>query len=531
MSLSIMSTSATDHFVSAARSRRLACNRCHRHKLRCERSPIVVNGSIAIPLGTCKRCQKAQVSCQTSNGTYITSASDSSTNTSVAAEKSPDNISRSRTPAIAGTSTAAVTPNVPSHEDSMLDSPLFTGDDATNFLDLGNFDFGAGDFGHTIGHSVASAPLSTSPSLSNRTWENYSDDSKHVSKMLPESSTHPACFGTTPRLDGSSASSHATTSSEDSKMSLQQDPVNPRDTFRFKLLELHSMLFNDLQCITDVELAEALFSPEGANFSSCERPGPDGNVVHRVLFASERLIELLSTAGVCQDGASITAKNQPSPFRLRKNSSHSSATASPINHRNNVNNGSNVDHLSSATGSSFVKLPVIISILTCYVGLLSVYHAIFTHIHDALSTLEPSLNDSNIQKQQQYQQQQRNKGWLVPHSAASGAFAISEIERPVLRPEDSLRIRVQMEVMTYMLERVDDTWAASLVDEPQGKGDTRHLGENRGVFERAATTALLHNMLIHEGYEITNDDSIMGMGSLMSIQKSIRRLLRSRSFA
>ncbi|KAL7941098.1 hypothetical protein V8C42DRAFT_335777 [Trichoderma barbatum] len=538
-SVQIMSTLATDQFISAARSRRLACNRCHRHKLRCERSPIVVNGSIAIPLGTCKRCQKAQVACQTTNGTYIASTSDSLTNTAAAANT--ENISPARTPAITNTTTAAATPNMPSHDDAMLDSPLFSGEDATTLLDLGNFDFGAGDFGQANGHSVASVPLSTSPSLSSHTWENYHDDSKHSSKMLSESYVDSAYFGSTPRFNGSSVSSHTTASSGDSKMVLQQDPLNPRDGFRLKLLELHSLLFSDLQCITDVELAEALFSSEAASFSSRDRPGPDGSVVQRVLFASERLIELLSTAGdvnlpqACQSSTSITAKGQPPSFRHQKNSAHSSAAASPHNYRNNVNNGWALDHMPSATGSSFVKLPVIISVLTCYVGLLSVYHAIFTHIHDALSALEPTANDINSQRQQkqqqQQQQQQRNKGWLVPHTAALGVLAVSELERPVLRHEDALRIRVQMEVMTHMLERVDDAWAASLVDEPQGNGEMRHLGESKGVFGRAATTSLLHNMLIHEGYEITDDDSIMGLGNLMSILQSIRKLLRSRSFA
>ncbi|EHK20214.1 uncharacterized protein TRIVIDRAFT_68779 [Trichoderma virens Gv29-8] len=464
-----MSTSATDNFISAARSRRLACNRCHRHKLRCERSPIMVNGSIAIPLGTCKRCQKAQVACQTTNGTYIPSGGDSLTNATAASKKSAENISPARPPAIPNTSTGAATPNIPNHEDSMLDSPLFSGDDANALLDLGNFDFDTSDFGQTNEHSAVSAALSTSPSLSSHTWENYNDDPKHSSRMLSESFVDSAYFGSTPRLNGSSVSSHTTVNSDDSKMVLQQDPINPRDSFRLKLLELNSLLFSDLQCITDVELAEALFSFEGTSFSSRDRPGPDGNLVHRVLFASERLIELLSTAGAV--------------------------------------------HLPQACQNSsyVVKLPVIISVLTCYVGLLSVYHAIFTHIHDALSALEPTLHDSNIQKQQQYQQQQRNKGWLVPHSTAPGVLAVPEPERPVLRHEDALKIRVQMEVMTHMLERVDDAWAASLVDETQGNGEIRHLSDGKGVFGRASTTSLLHNMLIHEGYEVTDDDSIMGL--------------------
>ncbi|RFU80551.1 hypothetical protein TARUN_1670 [Trichoderma arundinaceum] len=529
-----MSASASEQFISAARSRRLACNRCHRHKLRCERSPIVVNGNLAIPLGTCKRCQKARVTCQTTNGTFITNTSDSSTHASATVTGKPAENASTHTSATIGTSTTAGTPNAPNGDDSILDSPLFSGDDATTLLDLDNFDFGPGDFGHVSGQSVISPPPPKSPTLSSRFWDKYHDEGKDGPKTMSETFVDSTYFGSTPQFNESSSSSLTTTSSDDSKIVLQQDLATPRDNFRHRLLELHSLLFSDLQCITDTELAEALFSSEGAGLSSRDRPGPDGHVVHRVLFASERLIELLSTAATvnspqfCQNSAPNTSRDQSTSLRFIKNPACSSASLFRHSYGTNVHHNWTSDHVPVAPSSSFVKLPIIISVLTCYVGLLSVYHAIFTHIHEALSTLEPSRNDLNTQQRQQ--QQQRSRGWLAPRPIPRAGSIVSELERSMLRHEDALRIRVQMEVMTHMLERVDDAWAASLVDEPEGGGDIRQLGEDKGVFGRVATISLLHSMLIHEGYDIKDDESAMGLGNLMAILQSIRKLLRSRSF-
>ncbi|KAK5996281.1 Transcription factor cheR [Cladobotryum mycophilum] len=561
---------ATANFFSAARSRRLACDRCHRHKLRCERSPIVVNGSIAIPLGTCKRCQKARVSCQTTAGTF-TGGPTNITNIGSALKRNASMLDGDKSniedmPNLASLNAASTTNSKTSaainnnstnnNENAMWDSPMFSGDDASTLLDLDNFDFGTDDFASIEGApTTVSPPQSKSPALSsnNNTWDTVSvqDEPKNGYKTPIEDFVDSTYFGSTPQqLNDSSTSSLSTSVSDDSKMILQPEhhAASPRDDCRRRLLELHSLLFNELQCITDADLAEALFSHESTSLASREKPGPGDSVVRRVLFASERLIELLGNIGSAYGDQQLmqqkfrerpsssstlsraSASMPASSLRFHRNSTSASSTGSVLRNSlrggcGNPSGGATGGHGLSGQASSFVNLPLTISFLTCYVSLLSVYRSIFTHIYEALSALDPSH-----QHHHHHQVAQRGRGWSVNGSAAQRAG--QGMDRPVLRQEHVLGIRIQMEVMTHMLERVDDAWAAAVVDEPERGGmDVDQLEDGRAVFGRSATTALLQSMLIHEGFDFTDDGFSMGLGSLMVIQKSIRRLLRSSTFA
>lgn len=87
----------------------------------------------------------------------------------------------------------------------------------------------------------------------------------------------------------------------------QTDPVGSDEpsgsvqNCRAWLLELHSLLLRELHYITDADLARVLVSAEEGTTSvapSCEARISDANIVRRVLFASECLVELLERLSI-----------------------------------------------------------------------------------------------------------------------------------------------------------------------------------------------------------------------------------------
>lgn len=275
-----------------------------------------------------------------------------------------------------------------------------------------------------------------------------------------------------------------------------------REECRQRLPELHSLLFSKLQSITHTDLAEALFSSEGSSPLNRDRTGPGDNIVHRVLFASERLIELLGiiqAAGLNQENKFSDSYNENTAGKHRRSVSR--------DHRQHPLGSGAGSHFSEEGNPSLVDLPIIISFLTCYVGLLSVYRAIFTLILETLRACEPVRRGSQIQNQQQHQEHQQP--WHP--TPAQSALALTS--------QQVLGIRIQMEIMMHMLEQIDDALLRSA--EP----------ERQTLFGNPTTMELLFAMLSHEGYDCGMDEGgRMGLGTLVGIQESIRRLMRSSSF-
>jgi hypothetical protein len=116
-----------------------------------------------------------------------------------------------------------------------------------------------------------------------------------------------------------------------------------------------------------------------------------------------------------------------------------------------------------------------------------------------------------------------------------------------------LRMRIQMEVLTHMIERIEDAWVAAMMDGSGSDEDEQlhhhhhhhhhhhqrqqqqqgEIGQGVGsgvLFGRAGTMELLQNMLVHEGFTWGDEGWRVGQGSLMRLLKRIRRLLRDSNF-
>lgn len=546
-----MSVSAEETFFTAARSRRLACDRCHRHKLRCERSPVIVNGSIAVPLGSCKRCMKARVECQTVAGTFTTSSYASPRRKShrVVDQEGPGGEPTEDTePPITAsdvTISFSATTEAGSYDSAPYgaSSPPFNHSDAS-MLDIDAFNLGTGDFMGIESTTTSSATLNSLALVGSplTTCGLLLDDEPGGDGSLVQMD-HPevqmqydgfvdlTCFGGMARPSGSDASpdrpmDHDEPAALQTTATLPPAESGSREDCRRRLLELHSLLFNELQCITQADLADALFSADSPGLSSRDKAGlgDNLNIIRRVLFASERLLELLriirtadassrlglGTGSMGSCSVSQCKGGPASPFER-----HVPATASGRLLRHSLLPAGSDGETVLEAAPSFVDLPFVISFLTCYVGLLSVYRAVFTHIHEALRAREPIRPTSG-----------RHRSWPGPSSRAMRG---SLQQATALTSQHVLGIRIQMEVMTHMLEQVGDAWAGAAMDdgvESQAEMLDREAGAT--LFGSPATMALLQVMLRYEGYSGASDEGCrVGLATLMNLQKSIRKLLRS----
>ncbi|KAK4130815.1 hypothetical protein BT67DRAFT_206882 [Trichocladium antarcticum] len=548
-----MSVSTEETLFTAARSRRLACDRCHRHKLRCERSPVIVNGNIAVPLGSCKRCMKARVPCQTVAGTFTTSSSASPRRKSyrVVDQEGPGGEPTEDTePPITASDVSisfSATTEAASYDSGPYgaSSPPFNHSDAS-MLDIDAFNLGTGDFmgiGSTTTSSdtlnslaLVGSPLTTCGLLLD---DEPGGDGTLVQMDHPEVQMQYdgfvdlTCFGGMARPSGSDASP-GRPMDYDEPAALKTTATLPpaesgsREDCRRRLLELHSLLFNELQCITHADLADALFSADSPGLSSSDKAGlgDNLNIIRRVLFASERLLELLRIIRAADAGSRLglgtgsmgsysvsQCKGGPaSPTASGRLLRHSLLPAGSTGSTGST--GSDGETFLEAA-PSFVDLPFVISFLTCHVGLLSVYRAVFTHIHEALRAREPIRPTSG-----------RHRSWPGPSSRAMRG---SLQQATALTSQHVLGIRIQMEVMTHMLEQVGDAWAGAAMDGGVERQDER-LDREAGatLFGSPATMALLQVMLRYEGYSGASDEGCrVGLATLMNLQKSIRKLLRS----
>jgi hypothetical protein len=498
---------------------------------------------------------KARVPCQTVAGTFTTVASSSGP----LRKKShrivePGGPTEEPPTAVSDVTVSFSAASEAASQDNALygaSSPPFNASDAS-MLDVDAFDFGTGDFISVDNTTTSSATLN-SPALVRSPLntcgllldDDPGSDDTHgqmdyaEAQVQYEGFVDLACFGVIARATGSDTSPDPLTDHTRNNAGTVKRPAAlpvPELDCRQRLLELHSLLFNELQCITHTDLVDALFAPDSASLSGRDKTGPGDNIVRRVLFASERLMELLGIIRAA-DG-SRTGNNQrgggkggPVSYRERCVSLAGSGTGILLGQSlfSGGSTGSSASDMFPDGAPSFVDLPNVISFLTCYVGLLSVYRAVFTHIHEALRACEPIRSTGGG----------RHRSWpgQASHSRAiRGSLQLQAQQLPqqltALTSQHVLGIRIQMEVMTHMLEQVDDAWAGAVMDD--GAESQAEMLEREGgaAFGSPATTALLQSMLRYEGYACASDEGCrMGLASLMNLQKSIRKLLRSSNFA
>lgn len=266
---------------------------------------------------------------------------------------------------------------------------------------------------------------------------------------------------------------------------------------RKRLLDLHILIFDGLHRITDGELANFLFMSDNMTPASRSGDPPPSDIVGRVLVASERLIELLEIfsekvpAGSTCDGSFEKFYSLPDSLAERQTECEKILISS------------------TPPSSRTVALPVVLSFLACYVGLLAVYRTIFSHIQEMLlgADTQPSGPPGRV-------------GPQLKRMCPTQAEGIS------LNHGQMLRIRIHLEVMTHMLDRIRWAWSGFRSDHVGNENDADPNSKFRG---KVAVTTLLQGMLMHEGFDCSGDEFGIGLGSLQATLENIRLMLRGKN--
>ncbi len=292
---------------------------------------------------------------------------------------------------------------------------------------------------------------------------------------------------------------------------------------RKRLLDFHTLVFDGLHHITDGDLANSLFASDTTTPASRNADTPPSDIIGRVLATSERLIELLDIFGKELSsestsrprGNSGSQRTLPSISPTRyKNSSPGQPNSNFLRrHRyslpdNLAKRGVECDRLTvcSVSLSCTVGLPVVLSFLTSYVGLLSVYRTIFSYIQEMVRTLDTLPSAST--------------GRSGPQSKRA---LLSQAEGNTLNHEQILRIRIQLEVMAHMLDRIRLAWADFMTD---SRGNENDADCESSPCNKAAAMLLLQSMLMHECFDCRGEGFEIGLGSLEVTLESIRTMLR-----
>ncbi|KAI1115886.1 hypothetical protein F5Y14DRAFT_409608 [Nemania sp. NC0429] len=485
-----MSAQAEAYGSFAAQTRRFACDRCHVQKLRCERAPILADGNLVmLPLGICKRCEKAGVDCRTT--TSSTGVGKSSGSDRMVKRKSPpiEMDDTDSDPSTHSTSYRSTIENdlATFHHSSFSNSPgdsLMFNIDGSGILDLGALETEVNEF-HAL-EAMAAPTASTHFQFPDNTicqprpGERGSGESMDLAYDASASST-PGSSNRSSRSGGVCVTAPVAHSQDD-----EQDE-------RRRLLDLHSLIFDGLHRITDRELANFLFASDN-NMTPASRNGDPSpsDIVGRVLVASERLIALLEIfgekvpAGPTCNGPFEKFYSLPDSLADNRSAEREKMIVSPT------------------APSRTVALPVVLSFLACYVGLLSVYRTIFSGIQEMLLGADGRPSSPPGRSGPQLKR-------MCP----------SQAEGVPLNHGQMLRIRIQLEVMTHMLDRIRWAWT--------GFGSDRVRNENDAE-SKVTVTALLQGMLMHEGFDCSGEEFDIGLGSLQATLENIRLMLRGKKF-
>ncbi|KAK8103675.1 uncharacterized protein PG998_010708 [Apiospora kogelbergensis] len=312
-----------------------------------------------------------------------------------------------------------------------------------------------------------------------------------------------------------------------------------QDDCRRRLQSLHTTIFSELHHLSGADMdcllsgrydTTSLVHPESS--SSCD---DNGGFIQKLLFASERLIELVRILNLAY-ASRLFASPAPPP---------------------------------QPTSSSVVDLPVIVSFLTCYVGLMVIYRNVLTQALNSLRSTDqyrhlrtrPGSSGSPI------------AGSSFGKGSAGDTAAVGRRGVPPLSalgvsydagssnsgsPQQALRIRILTEVLSHMIERVEDAWDSVTTDEhgdlgceedkhsyhhhhqqQQQQPHSRHgVGSRRQqetvskvLFGRAGTTGLLEQMLAYEGFHTGEEEGWKsGQRCIMALLKTMRKLVRDGGF-
>lgn len=584
-----------------AQSRRLACDRCHQHKLKCERDDAgSINGAAESSPPPCKRCMKAQVLCQISSNNSSNSSNTDNSNKRGAKRKGVHaedgepherTISADKVFPTAFPNDVAVSPD-PATSFGPSGASVPSTDEASLF-NFGSFDFGTGDF--TGGWFPAVSPTSALAGTAAPWMQSVAAED---GKLAPPKSVRHSdvegldltLFSDDPTPLQSNESNN--TSSGQSLFSLQTPAPSTalsaepdsssladamHDDCRKRLQSLHMTIFGELHHLSGADV-EHLLSGSYATTSLMHPQGGDrcddkSSFVHKLHVATERLIELMRVLAIACAGTnrghnpatyvSVSSTQACSACDAIPSGLHHqhSATSTSLSNLTFLGSRRNSSTFSSSapppppTSCSAVDLPIIVSFLTCYVGLVVIYRNVLTQ---ALHSLRSKDQYRHIQSRQgstgstiagssSGKSSSGSAATTACHSYHGGSSSSNAVQQ-------ALRMRIQTEMLSHMIERVEDAWDSVKSDEHEepGCGEDSHScphhrqqSQNRHgnsmrrqqettskvLFRRAGTAELLRQMLAYEGFQVGDEEGWKaGQRYIMELLKTMRKLLREGSF-
>ena len=302
-------------------ARRFACDRCHRYKLKCERDPIMMTVGIATPLGPCKKCAKAGVECTSSRATTSTSSTHKESRTADSSSSITKDAHKQNSPKPASSLTGSLNDLEafsPSGR-SLIDNVDSTLTEPALFLDPFNFDLGAlggesedpfntssaGNIGLLSPDKSHTSDLTKELEAAERTRYRVSEDSGEQEPAVSDSMDISPTESLT-RSNDHSLSLPAETTKTSSSSNPLMETLN-------RLGELQLFIIKELSCISKENLARIFLSAGTEPCQGLSSSSQDTDLVGKVMYASERLIDILRSCGRYEHDL----PQAPSPSRPR----------------------------------------------------------------------------------------------------------------------------------------------------------------------------------------------------------------------
>lgn len=380
-----------------------------------------------LPLGPCKRCEKARVECTSTNAatsTTSTTRREASNNDRYPKQAKTTNTKDSSNAATCSSSTAGsseLTTFSPLARPSLniLNSTLT---DPSLFLENFDFDLDVGggehfdhfDIAPTIAGGLPS-PKKSQESISNKAFRIAEQFRNEDSEIVDENASARSELLNTPPTESlvewSSQDAPQTAADTSDRMPCTDPLTETLD----RLSELQTFIFKNFGSIPEGSLVSTFMSPDIGSCHSLASASPDSNLVGKVLYASERLIDILTSCG--RHEANLPQVRTPLRPRsdtrsgskrsyanlLGRDDTRRADTSSPRTSNSITTHGGFLrkntfgdegtpsfprttadTKLHETSLYSGLLSPAKLTLLTCYITLLSVYRLILSQAFDIL---------------------------------------------------------------------------------------------------------------------------------------------------
>ena len=314
-------------FAAGVQPRRFACERCHRHKLKCERGPTSTNSGLATPIDPCKRCDRAGVPCIARKSTSGPGRRKKNPNANPTANpppvsarliqkpKTPESMDHQPTPP--ANNVRAMSPFTKSMfevESTLTDSALY--------LDAFDIDmFGTDrDCVDSSNLSSGSSPGFPSPEESHSTSSGMSQTVEAPKPLDIDFSAGVSddLFAKSMFLSPAPTETYFPWNGEPSQLSTTEptdlsNSPNPILETMNRLSEMQSTINKIFVSISEENLATTFLTPGTGSCHCAKNSSDDENLVGKVVHASERMIEILTSPGINE----LMSPSAPSLLGLR----------------------------------------------------------------------------------------------------------------------------------------------------------------------------------------------------------------------